>query len=104
MNDHVCADIQPTKYRTYKLSEVERAINEGLKITTATIECGSTSSQNIKGIHLCADSTATNIVDCPSKGVSNCASTIVFDPFTAEMLKLKPFLAMPNTAGVSSNE
>lgn len=40
MDDEIGADIQATNYKTYKLMEVERAIDVGLGITTAALNVG----------------------------------------------------------------
>ncbi|KAG9443225.1 hypothetical protein H6P81_014565 [Aristolochia fimbriata] len=53
--------IAPSKYWTYKQSEVVNAINEGLGARTALIHCGSNSSAIIRTVRLCADIAASRL-------------------------------------------
>ncbi|XP_068649154.1 ribonuclease 3-like [Aristolochia californica] len=78
--------ILPSNYTTYALSEVERAINEVFGVTTY-VDCGSTTNQRILGLHLCIDNTVTNVIPCPTRPVSNCASRVSFDTFRPDQLQ-----------------
>ncbi|KAG9459348.1 hypothetical protein H6P81_003856 [Aristolochia fimbriata] len=78
--------ILPSNYTTYALSEVERAINEVFGVT-AYIDCGSTTGNRVQGLHLCVDSAVSNVIACPTRPVSNCASRVYFDPFMPDLLQ-----------------
>ncbi|KAG9440127.1 hypothetical protein H6P81_020292 [Aristolochia fimbriata] len=76
--------IEPSRYMSYKATEVVSAINEGLGgVQTAVLHCGSNSSSILRDLRLCADSTASTFITCSDPRPNTCSDTITLLPLAS---------------------
>lgn len=78
----VLTGIQPSKYQTYSIKSINKALKEVLGMASG-IFCLSAHKEHLIWIALCVDKTATNFIPCPSETSVNCSSQVYFDPLTA---------------------
>ncbi|KAK1301687.1 hypothetical protein QJS10_CPB12g00918 [Acorus calamus] len=79
--------ITSTDYADYSLSEVTKAINNGVGANTG-IDCAKNAWDEsiIYEVYICVNKDATKIVSCPHFE-NSCASRVVFGSFTYDMLQ-----------------